>query len=186
MMIDSYRVNTVGPMLVTQAFYSFLKSSKVPKVINISSSLGSLKLARSGSISYRASKTALNMRKFVFLPRKSDETTQETRWLRMIHLGTMKPVHCWVVMIISLVNFPEPGVVWPRYELWYSGLTQSQWWGQKCKSQKLDSDTVANCCLFVVFFVRIKIETLLVSDTWNLSAWQKTTKIMSGCQKRPW
>ncbi|KAK9783819.1 hypothetical protein SCAR479_00378 [Seiridium cardinale] len=65
-----FDTNVCGPVLLTQALEGLLQASKNPRIINISSSLGSLGLRLDqsnpgncvrGIDSYRASKTALNM-----------------------------------------------------------------------------------------------------------------------------
>jgi NAD(P)-dependent dehydrogenase (short-subunit alcohol dehydrogenase family) len=61
-MMDVFRVNTLGPVLVTQAFVGLLAAGHQPRVINISSDAGSLGLRSGhGSYAYPASKAALNM-----------------------------------------------------------------------------------------------------------------------------
>lgn len=55
-------VNTVAPMRVTQSLLKNLVQVDHPKVVNISSLMGSIEdNARGGSYSYRISKTAINM-----------------------------------------------------------------------------------------------------------------------------
>lgn len=59
---DTFQTNTLGPMRVTKAFLENLSRSNTPKVINITSLMGSIKDNSSGgSYAYRMSKTALNM-----------------------------------------------------------------------------------------------------------------------------
>jgi NAD(P)-dependent dehydrogenase (short-subunit alcohol dehydrogenase family) len=56
-------VNIKGPLVVSQAFYPNVKASKLKKLVNISSSNGTLtgeKPPRAGTIYYRMSKAALN------------------------------------------------------------------------------------------------------------------------------
>ena len=53
--------NSVGPLLVTQAFRHLLRSGDRPRVIMVSSQMGSLRLAAAGSYGYRMSKAAMNM-----------------------------------------------------------------------------------------------------------------------------
>eukprot|EP00842_Homolaphlyctis_polyrhiza_P006952 jgi/Hompol1/846/HPOL_004550-RA len=61
-MIDNFHTNAVGPLLLTQALLPFLSRAAAPKVVNISSRMGSIQDNTSGGyISYRTSKTALNM-----------------------------------------------------------------------------------------------------------------------------
>ena len=60
-----FDVNTLGPLRVTKAFASLLEASEQPKLINISSQLGSMaRRGEGGSYSYNASKAALNMLSF--------------------------------------------------------------------------------------------------------------------------
>ena len=55
-------VNMTGPMRVTAQFVDLLRKGSDPKLLNISSQLGSLDRARAGGLySYNASKAALNM-----------------------------------------------------------------------------------------------------------------------------
>ncbi len=68
-MIDMFRVNSLGPLLVAQQYLDLLKAGDEPKVVSISSWLGSLSDKQSGgNYSYCASKTTLNMlmRAFAF------------------------------------------------------------------------------------------------------------------------
>ena len=59
--------NVAGPTMVTQAFLPLLQKSETPKVINISSSLGSIEMVSNvNCTSYRCSKSALNMLSKVF------------------------------------------------------------------------------------------------------------------------
>lgn len=56
-------VNVKGPLIVTQAFYENVKNSKLKKIVNISSSNGTLtgeNPPRPGALFYRTSKAALN------------------------------------------------------------------------------------------------------------------------------
>jgi NAD(P)-dependent dehydrogenase (short-subunit alcohol dehydrogenase family) len=59
---QSFEVNTIGPMQVTKEFLSNLQKSGSPKVINMTSLMGSISDNKSGGYyAYRMSKTALNM-----------------------------------------------------------------------------------------------------------------------------
>lgn len=66
---EEFPVNTFAPLLVTDAFVNLLKNSKDPRIINVSSSLGSTALLREEgldwtfkqAVTYRMSKAALNM-----------------------------------------------------------------------------------------------------------------------------
>ena len=58
---DVLRVNTMGPMRVTEAFVDNVAASEQKKVITISSGLGSIAGAGGGYFAYRSSKAAVNM-----------------------------------------------------------------------------------------------------------------------------
>jgi NAD(P)-dependent dehydrogenase (short-subunit alcohol dehydrogenase family) len=61
-MLHTLHVNAVGPMIVSQAFLELVRGGDDPKIINISSQLGSLTRKSSGGrYSYCSSKAALNM-----------------------------------------------------------------------------------------------------------------------------
>lgn len=64
-MVDAFRVNTVGPLLVARALRRNLGSGTRRVLVNISTNLGSIancpKEPAGGFYSYRASKAALNM-----------------------------------------------------------------------------------------------------------------------------
>jgi NAD(P)-dependent dehydrogenase (short-subunit alcohol dehydrogenase family) len=53
-------VNTLAPLRVTQAFLPHLKRSARPRVVTISSNMGSLSYAKSDHLAYRISKAAVN------------------------------------------------------------------------------------------------------------------------------
>jgi NAD(P)-dependent dehydrogenase (short-subunit alcohol dehydrogenase family) len=53
-------INTLAPLMITQAFLPQLKRGKRPRVLTISSRMGSLSYASSDHIAYRASKAAVN------------------------------------------------------------------------------------------------------------------------------
>ena len=53
--------NAVGPLIVTQACRDLLKAGDDPRVVMISSSMGSLQRAGGSSYGYRMSKAAMNM-----------------------------------------------------------------------------------------------------------------------------
>ncbi len=61
-MDHTLRVNTLGPVRVTQAFLPFVLNADTPVIAHISSKVGSIADNQSGgSYGYRMSKTALNM-----------------------------------------------------------------------------------------------------------------------------
>ncbi|PWU20419.1 MAG: short-chain dehydrogenase [Bdellovibrio sp.] len=60
--MNSFRVNSVAPFLLTKALVPQLKKSSQPRVCQVTSQMGSIADNRSGGYySYRASKAALNM-----------------------------------------------------------------------------------------------------------------------------
>ena len=60
--VKSFEVNTIGPMRVTKALLPCLQRSANPKVVNMTSMMGSIADNKSGGYyAYRMSKTALNM-----------------------------------------------------------------------------------------------------------------------------
>ncbi len=65
MMLDAYRVNVIGPLLVTRALLPNLEAGDRKLAIQITSNMGSLEEGvrekRQGRIAYCASKAALNM-----------------------------------------------------------------------------------------------------------------------------
>jgi len=60
-MLDTLHTNTVAPILMAQAFADLLSKGDEPKLVNISSLMGSIARTMGGSYSYRASKAGLNM-----------------------------------------------------------------------------------------------------------------------------
>ncbi|MCB1123625.1 MAG: SDR family NAD(P)-dependent oxidoreductase, partial [Verrucomicrobiae bacterium] len=56
----TWNTNSLGPLRVVRAFVSFLKESRDPRVINVSSLAGQLKDMGSWAPAYSISKTALN------------------------------------------------------------------------------------------------------------------------------
>lgn len=58
--IDTFTTNTLGPLLVVQAFLPLLQKADNAQIINVSSGMGQLDGMQGGSIAYRISKTALN------------------------------------------------------------------------------------------------------------------------------
>jgi NAD(P)-dependent dehydrogenase (short-subunit alcohol dehydrogenase family) len=60
--IDTFAVNTIAPFEITQALLPQLRRSAHPRVVQVSSRMGSIaENGSGGSYSYRASKSALNM-----------------------------------------------------------------------------------------------------------------------------
>lgn len=59
--LESFQVNSVVPFLLTRALFPYLKKSRSPKAVHISSQMGSLQDVSGGYYAYRSSKAALNM-----------------------------------------------------------------------------------------------------------------------------
>ena len=60
--LQSFRVNSVAPFLVTKSLFTLLKKGKHPKAVHITSLMGSIAdNQKGGAYAYRASKSALNM-----------------------------------------------------------------------------------------------------------------------------
>jgi NAD(P)-dependent dehydrogenase (short-subunit alcohol dehydrogenase family) len=61
-MLDAFAVNSIAPVMVAQRALGLLKRGEQPKIVNITSQMGSLARKRGGrDYSYCASKAALNM-----------------------------------------------------------------------------------------------------------------------------
>lgn len=58
--LTTFAVNTIAPLLVSRAFINNLKRSKNPRIITVSSMMGSLHGKGSGMYAYRSSKAAVN------------------------------------------------------------------------------------------------------------------------------
>jgi NAD(P)-dependent dehydrogenase (short-subunit alcohol dehydrogenase family) len=96
-MLHTFHVNAVGPMMVAQNYLDLLRSGDDPKILNISSRLGSLTLKSSGGrYSYCSSKAALNMltRALAFDLRSDDIAvlTMHPGWVRTDMGGSGAPV----------------------------------------------------------------------------------------------
>ncbi len=59
--MENVRVNVIGPFLVGNILRPLLAQSKNPRLINITSHMGSVSHSRGGATPYRISKAALNM-----------------------------------------------------------------------------------------------------------------------------
>lgn len=80
--IESFRINSVAPLMIVRALQPQLKKSKHPKTIQITSLMGSIADNQSGgSYAYRASKAALNM--------ITKTLAQDEKWLicAVVHPG---------------------------------------------------------------------------------------------------
>ncbi len=61
-LLQTFRINAISPIMVTQAFAPLFSTERLSKIINISSDSGSIsRKARGGSYGYSSSKSALNM-----------------------------------------------------------------------------------------------------------------------------
>lgn len=61
-LLNQFRVNSIGPVLVAQALADLLRKAPAAKVLNVSSWLGSITIKKTGgNYGYAASKAALNM-----------------------------------------------------------------------------------------------------------------------------
>lgn len=59
---DMMKVNSVAPLIVTQSYADLLKNSENPRVVMVSSEMGSMQWTKSGgAYGYRMSKAAMNM-----------------------------------------------------------------------------------------------------------------------------
>jgi NAD(P)-dependent dehydrogenase (short-subunit alcohol dehydrogenase family) len=58
--LNLFSVNTLGPLRTAQAFLPQVKRAKNPRIVMVSSALGSMVLEGSFNIAYRAAKAALN------------------------------------------------------------------------------------------------------------------------------
>ncbi len=58
--LNTFAVNTVAPLLISRAFIKNLKRSKNPRIITVSSMMGSLHGEGTGMYAYRSSKAAVN------------------------------------------------------------------------------------------------------------------------------
>jgi NAD(P)-dependent dehydrogenase (short-subunit alcohol dehydrogenase family) len=58
--LEAFDINALGPMRVTAAFLPHLKQESRPRVVAISSLMGSMTKPGAGSLAYRLSKAALN------------------------------------------------------------------------------------------------------------------------------
>jgi NAD(P)-dependent dehydrogenase (short-subunit alcohol dehydrogenase family) len=61
LLMRTFEVNSVTPLMVSRAFVDLLKNGSNPRIVNISSQMGSIERKSGGSYAYSASKAALNM-----------------------------------------------------------------------------------------------------------------------------
>lgn len=79
----SFRVNTIAPVKMAEAFFAPLIRGDEKKLVNISSTMGSISQGGGGACSYRASKAALN----AAMNCLSREFTQQGIQLYLFHPG---------------------------------------------------------------------------------------------------
>lgn len=60
LMSQSFQTNTIGPALLIHAVLPAMKNHNYGRIVNVSSGMAGLSEMQSGSLAYRASKTALN------------------------------------------------------------------------------------------------------------------------------
>jgi NAD(P)-dependent dehydrogenase (short-subunit alcohol dehydrogenase family) len=60
-MLETFRINTLGPLLMAEAFVEQVARSERKMMVAITSGMGSIDDSSGGSYAYRASKAALNM-----------------------------------------------------------------------------------------------------------------------------
>lgn len=61
-LLETFRINAAGPMIVTQHFLNLLRAARSARILNMSSRVGSVSLKTSGGdYPYAASKAALNI-----------------------------------------------------------------------------------------------------------------------------
>jgi NAD(P)-dependent dehydrogenase (short-subunit alcohol dehydrogenase family) len=59
--MENFRVNVVGPFLTAKIFHPLLAEGTRPKIINITSQMGSIEQASGNAVPYRISKAGVNM-----------------------------------------------------------------------------------------------------------------------------
>lgn len=74
--MDTFAINTIAPLMVSRALLKQLKRSSAPRIITVSSQLGSLHLQGTDRLAYRTSKAAVNkMMQILALELKRDRIT---------------------------------------------------------------------------------------------------------------
>ena len=82
-----FQINSIAPILVLEKFFPLLKKGYTPKVVNISSRMGSISLkSGTSTYSYDASKAALNMFSKALAPRLMREKIS----IVVLHPGWVK------------------------------------------------------------------------------------------------
>jgi NAD(P)-dependent dehydrogenase (short-subunit alcohol dehydrogenase family) len=95
--IDAISVNSVAPIIIAQSLLPLLKKGREPKIINITSQLGSIsRKASGGRYSYDGSKAALNMftrtLAFEVLPHNILAVVMHPGWVRTDMGGSSAPL----------------------------------------------------------------------------------------------
>jgi len=57
---EAYSINAVGSLRMVQAFYDLMKKARQPRIVNVSSAMGTLSEMKGGWPAYRMSKAAMN------------------------------------------------------------------------------------------------------------------------------
>lgn len=57
---EAYSINAVGALRMVQAFYDLMKKARQPRIVNVSSGMGTVSKMEAGWPAYRMSKAALN------------------------------------------------------------------------------------------------------------------------------
>lgn len=61
-LMESFNINSVGPLMVVKALLNLVKKGSAPKIINVSTQMGSMDYKKNGGgYAYSSSKAALNM-----------------------------------------------------------------------------------------------------------------------------
>ncbi|MGE4312639.1 MAG: SDR family oxidoreductase [Pseudobdellovibrionaceae bacterium] len=92
----TFRINTMGPVRVAEALFDNLTKADQPKLITISSLMGSIADASGGDIIYRSSKTAVNMAMHMVAAAANDNQVVVVNlhpgWVQTDMGGTQAPV----------------------------------------------------------------------------------------------
>ncbi|MFC1849824.1 SDR family oxidoreductase [candidate division CSSED10-310 bacterium] len=96
MMLQTFQVNVVGPLLVSRTLLPLLQLGERPRIVNISSQMGSLQAwTGGGNYSYCSSKAALNMVSRILardLPSSISVIALHPGWVQTDMGGTQAPL----------------------------------------------------------------------------------------------
>ncbi len=95
MILESFDANAAGPVRVTQSLLPFLRAAQAPKVITVTSAMGSLSDNKSGgAYAYRMSKAAANMfvRNFAVDEREITSVAVHPGWVKTKMGGAGAPL----------------------------------------------------------------------------------------------